>query len=266
MDVFQTLAGGGARFDKSRFAGDMAIFRPKGVAKGADGGRHGAVAGPSGKRSDSRKQQGSALPKELDFFGDAAQTDGAATSHGGKRKGDKSSSSSRSSRGDSDSETGTAAPRTAPTGKRELTAFLKQHKIKQTGTDPPRPMASWGELRARWNVDARLFANLEVGGWSEPTAVQMGAIPALLDVSLIVAAFQTLCCGSFLSSLSCHLTGTRHVGRGTNWIWQDACLPFPSIASSWRTQEGRFQGRRRVSDERACNTDPPAAREAWGGP
>ncbi|MCO5584867.1 hypothetical protein L7F22_038799 [Adiantum nelumboides] len=157
MDVFQTLAGGGVHFDRKRFQSEIALFNGK--------------AGNNTASSSKQVGAGKVLPKELDFFGDsssnkisqAGSTDDASTRNGKQRA--------------SDSEIVIAEP----LNKSTLPSFLKQNKIKQTGTDAPMPLTSWEELGSRWNMDKRLLSNLANVGWGKPTAVQMGAMPCMLD-------------------------------------------------------------------------------------
>lgn len=160
MDVFQTLAGGGVQFDRKRFQSEIELFNGKAANKSA--------AIPS---SSKQVQAGKVLPKELDFFGDSnnqnsihsASADDSSVRNGKQKA--------------SDSDLATAEP----LNKTTLASFLKQNKIKQTGTDAPMPLTSWEELETRWKMDKRLLNNLANVGWGKPTAVQMGAMPCLLD-------------------------------------------------------------------------------------
>lgn len=159
MDVFHSLVGGGGvRFDRSRFGSDIALFSPKGASKLA-----------SSSKQD-RSSGAVALPKELDFFGDA-------NSQGQGSQDTKTRRSKQKESRPMPSENTLAEPVTNQT----MSAFLSANKIKLTGTDVPVPLASWAELQTRWKVDKRLLDNLATMGWGEPTAVQKGAMPALLE-------------------------------------------------------------------------------------
>jgi ATP-dependent RNA helicase DDX52/ROK1 len=151
MDVFRTLVGGGVRFDRNRFGGDMKVFEPKGQSQTLD-------AGPSATH----------LPKELDFFGDAATAKKAIREL--TKDGQEAMSALEGMQAVEESVT-----------KASLKAFLRHNKIKQTGTDVPLPMNSWSELEERYGVEKRLRQNLSSFGWATPTAVQKGAMPVLLE-------------------------------------------------------------------------------------
>jgi ATP-dependent RNA helicase DDX52/ROK1 len=159
MDIFQSLSAGGAHFDRKRFQSDIELFQSK------------SKRASSSKESLDRAEVGTkALPKELDFFGDLGRSKPSDASKQGKAKAkDVSNLEAESST--------EMAPLTAG----DVPSFLKKHKIKQTGTDVPRPMVSWSELKTRWGVEPRVLRNLEQGGWSEPTDVQKSAMPVLLD-------------------------------------------------------------------------------------
>lgn len=153
MDVFKTLAGGGIRFDKKRFANDMAVFNPRTSS------------------SMDESNQKAVLPKELDFFGDAQADQPFGNDSLKDKKGAANGIAGMNS-----------LLEATPVQKESLSAFLKQHKIKLSGTDAPLPMTSWQELTSRWQVDTRLMRNLAKFGWQVPTDVQKAAIPPLLDV------------------------------------------------------------------------------------
>lgn len=161
MDVFQTLAGGGVNFDRKRFQSDIALFNGKVEKKGA-----------SSSSSKGKAETSNALPKELDFFGDSTIHHQNVQS---KSLSDSSVRNGKQRASESDIAT------VEPLNKITLASFLKQNKIKQTGTDVPIPLTSWSELSSRWNMDKRILSNMGNAGWGKPTAVQMGAMPCMLD-------------------------------------------------------------------------------------
>lgn len=48
----------------------------------------------------------------------------------------------------------------------------------------PQPLRAFSELRSAYNISSRLAENLEDQGYKEPTEVQMGSLPLLLDASI----------------------------------------------------------------------------------
>ena len=213
MDIFRTLAGGGARFDKKRFQNDLKIFGGADEASTSTASANASNAG-KGKRkrtagdadADAAKAKASSaasgakviVPDGLDFFGSAAKSKSTtsavekeerASKRDGKRKADADSSGSDDNEDDSEEED--EREDEPPVTKASLSAFLKRHKIKLKGTDVPLPMASWGELETRFNVSPWLRTNLEKYGWGIPTAIQKGAMPVLLANRDLLAGAPT---------------------------------------------------------------------------
>ena len=75
--------------------------------------------------------------------------------------------------------------------KETLAAYLRQHKLKLSGTDVPMPMASWTELESRFGVGSWLRTNLEKCGWDEPTSIQRGAMSVMLANRDLLAGAPT---------------------------------------------------------------------------
>lgn len=190
MDIFRTLAGGGARFDKKRFQDDLKIF---GGSTSSDDQASSSTTKTKRKRESIKAgsvntAEGNAggakviVPDGLDFFGSAAKAKSTTSAvereervkNNGKRKATESDSS------DSEESDGEERQDDPPVTKSTLSAFLKKNKIKVKGTDVPLPMSCWGELETRFNVQPWLRTNLEKWGWSIPTAIQKGAMPVLL--------------------------------------------------------------------------------------
>ncbi|KAG2109598.1 P-loop containing nucleoside triphosphate hydrolase protein [Suillus discolor] len=91
------------------------------------------------------------LPPELDFFK-------YAKASSGKRKAE-------------DKESDVHAE-----GKQE-----KKHRVTAKGSDVPKPIASFEDLRERYNVPPRLLSNLSENSYKYPTGIQAHGIPILLE-------------------------------------------------------------------------------------
>ncbi|WFC93624.1 RNA helicase [Malassezia brasiliensis] len=157
MDIFSSLVTGGARFDKKRFASDIAVFNAPRSRKEPEASTSSAPA---------------AVPKSLDFFNTHADERAAAAEHDAA-----------------------AAPPARPTAepmrRDELPEFLRTHHLKLTGTDVPLPLRSWAELETRWKVAPWLYDNLLAGQWPEPTPIQCGAISVMLGRRDLLAGAPT---------------------------------------------------------------------------
>ncbi|SPO30268.1 probable ROK1 - ATP-dependent RNA helicase [Ustilago trichophora] len=225
MDIFRTLAGGGASFDKKRFQNDLKIFGGAADEASTSGNASSSGSG-SGSGSGKRKRSGGAadsaaggkvkkeekdtsgaggrkviVPDGLDFFGSAAKSKSTTSAvereerlsrKEGKRKADVEASDSESDDDEDDEEEEEEEREDEPpVTKATLSIFLKKHKIKLKGTDVPLPMSSWGELETRFNVSPWLRTNLEKYGWGIPTAIQKGAMPVLLANRDLLAGAPT---------------------------------------------------------------------------
>ncbi|SPO32763.1 probable ROK1 - ATP-dependent RNA helicase [Ustilago trichophora] len=220
MDIFRTLAGGGASFDKKRFQNDLKIFggaadeaSTSGIASPSGGSgsgkrkrkRDAAADSAAGGKVNKEDRDGSAaagkkviVPDGLDFFGSAARSKSTTSAvereerlsrKEGKRKADVEASDSESD--DDEDEDEEEREDEPPVTKATLSTFLKKHKIKLKGTDVPLPMSSWRELETRFNVSPWLRTNLEKYGWGIPTAIQKGAMPVLLANRDLLAGAPT---------------------------------------------------------------------------
>lgn len=190
MDIFRTLAGGGASFDKKRFQNDLKIFGSAADDQASSSSSSMAASSSKRKRSaaeptkDAEAANGAKVivPDGLDFFGSAAKAKATTSAvENGKRR-DTSPDSSSSEDEEEDE---------APVTKSTLSAFLKSNKIKLKGTDVPLPLASWKELETRFNLGPWLRTNLEKYGWATPTAIQKGAMPVLLANRDLLAGAPT---------------------------------------------------------------------------
>ncbi|UZJ51932.1 hypothetical protein CBS101457_001252 [Exobasidium rhododendri] len=194
MDIFQTLSGGGAHFDRKRFQDDMQLFQSK------------SQKASTSRDSLDQRSTGTtkALPKELDFFGESRQRDIHLPVRPLEVREETTSMDEEDEK------------EVSPVTPQGLSSYLKKHKIKQTGTDVSLPLASWSELETRWKVEGQLLKNLSKGGWSNPTSVQRGAMPVLLDnrdclVGAPTGSGKTL---TYLLPLLHHLKGPQKDGGG----------------------------------------------------
>ncbi|CCF49216.1 hypothetical protein NDA11_000161 [Ustilago hordei] len=207
MDIFRTLAGGGARFDKKRFQDDLKIFGGASDPQASSSSTASAKASSKCKRKRSTANSSTCstptasnggtskviLPDRLDFFGSAAKAKSTTSAVEKQNKDSKRRASSPDSKADSADESEEEEEREdkQPVTKSSLSSFLKKNKIKVKGTDVPLPMASWGELESRFNVQPWLRTNLEKYGWGIPTAIQKGAMPVLLSNRDLLAGAPT---------------------------------------------------------------------------
>ncbi|PWO00874.1 P-loop containing nucleoside triphosphate hydrolase protein [Tilletiopsis washingtonensis] len=194
-DVFRLLAGGGggARFDKRRFADDVSIFTG---APATDA----AAASSSSSKAGSSSGTKLSLPADLDFFGGASAQPATAAGKAGDAKG--------KGKAKPEADSGTA---TEPLTRATVGAFLKEHRLKLTGTDAPLPLASWAELSSRWNAPEWLAQAPAKAGFAAPTPVQCAASAVLLDDRDLLAGAPT---GSgktmaYLIPLLHHLRGPK---------------------------------------------------------
>ena len=66
----------------------------------------------------------------------------------------------------------------------EAESFRKQLKIKVKGDNVPDPTASFEDMNIKNTLKNRLLQNIELSAWKEPTAIQMQAIPSMLEVKI----------------------------------------------------------------------------------
>ncbi|WFC98568.1 RNA helicase [Malassezia yamatoensis] len=155
MDIFSSLVTGGARFDKKRFAGDIAVFNE---------------SRPHENTQKPTDQPVASVPKALDFFNTHKEQRQAAAQN---------------------REEPIEIPKEKPLKSEEVADFLRKHQLKLKGTDVPNPIRSWSDLYTRWNVAPWLYENLLSGQWAEPTAIQCGTISVMLDRRDLLAGAPT---------------------------------------------------------------------------
>ncbi|KAI0090032.1 P-loop containing nucleoside triphosphate hydrolase protein [Irpex rosettiformis] len=168
MEAFQLLSRGGVVFDKKRFGNDVQLFiNPKVDEKG----KAVAIDNTSG------------LPAELDFF---KYSQGGS----GKRKGDEEKAEKGSKKAklvteeeldeDDDEESQQASTSTVP-----------RQRVTAKGNNAPRPVESFEELSARYNLQSKLLSNLADSGYKYPTGIQAHGIPILLEKRDLAAISPT---------------------------------------------------------------------------
>ncbi|KAJ2004849.1 RNA-dependent ATPase rok1 [Coemansia thaxteri] len=166
MDFFKLL-GAGAKFDKARFKEDISVFKPSRRAT------HEAV-----DLVDS-------VPKELDFFGDhSKQQQQQQHKRGGAVP-------TRQIAGSASQYIKDENDHTPFTEESEVAAFLKAHRIKVTGSDVPHPIKTFEMLCKEHAFQPFVLRNLEKFGFTQPTPIQMQAIPIAVHSRDLIANAPT---------------------------------------------------------------------------
>ena len=190
-DIFSQLTKG-ATFSKKQNAEQMHMF--------AKGGTHQKKpvlnlfcrAGGRGKETNSSNHHSS----------DSEENQAASDEH--ESSSDSECSSDDASDSDSDSErvqrrkakkerkiAGRSKRVRAQSAKDEINAFRNRLQIKVKGNNVPPPLATFDEFPLHSSGKKEILAAVEEGEWKEPTAVQMQAIPALLEGRDVLAAAPT---------------------------------------------------------------------------
>ncbi|XP_067680629.1 probable ATP-dependent RNA helicase DDX52 [Haliotis asinina] len=79
----------------------------------------------------------------------------------------------------------------ADTKEKKLNKLRKRHKIHVTGTDIPPPFTMFEQLQTQYGLHKTVLSNIYSVGYKEPTAVQMQAIPTMLQRRDIMACAPT---------------------------------------------------------------------------
>ncbi|KAJ2062112.1 RNA-dependent ATPase rok1 [Coemansia sp. S146] len=150
MDFFKLL-GAGAKFDKSRFKEDISVFKP------------------SRRATHETVDLVDNVPKELDFFGD----------HSRQQHGSKGAEPipTRQLAGSASQYIKDENDHTPFANDSEVAEYLKRHRIKVTGTDVPHPIKTFEMLCKEHSFQPFVLRNLEKFGFTQPTPIQMQAIP-----------------------------------------------------------------------------------------
>ncbi|SCZ99632.1 BZ3500_MvSof-1268-A1-R1_Chr3-1g06171 [Microbotryum saponariae] len=166
MDAFKILTAG-ARFDRRRFKQDIQAFEvsPKRFTQVVPKSQTTRVASTS-----------TALPAELDFFGNVTAPPESTETASKKRKKSKSNNQQQQQQ-----------PPEAP----DYATLLRTKRIKCTGDDVPNPIPSWSHLpqnaqttllHSNWTTKMRL---------NEPTGIQMSAWGIMLENRDLLACAPT---------------------------------------------------------------------------
>ncbi|KAJ2550285.1 RNA-dependent ATPase rok1 [Coemansia sp. RSA 1933] len=162
MDFFKLL-GAGARFDKQRFKDDISVFKPSRLTE-----------------RDTADIVDD-VPKELDFFGNH-----------GQRKNSKATGVPATQLSGSASKFVEQENDHAPfQNAEEVAVFLKRHRIKVTGSDIPHPIKSFEMLCKEHKFQPFVERNLVRLGFTQPTAIQMQAIPIAVHRRDLIANAPT---------------------------------------------------------------------------
>lgn len=274
MDIFRTLSGGGASFDKKRFQNDLKIFSSTtdGASSSTASASSSSKAGSSSKRKRSTADPAPTtattaakviVPDGLDFFGSAAKSKStiSAVEKERKRDGKRKDTAPSDSEDEDGSDMEAVVEDEAPVTKASLSSFVKKNKIKLKGTDVPLPLASWSELETRFHIGPWLRTNLDKYGWGVPTPIQKGAMPVLFANRDLLAGAPT---GSgktlaFLLPLLHHLKSPRKEGFRAIIVSPTRELAQQIYDQLRRLSEGRnfkICVLTKPSDAAAANVDP----------
>ncbi|KAJ1741887.1 RNA-dependent ATPase rok1 [Coemansia sp. RSA 1086] len=158
MDFFKLL-GAGAKFDKKRFGEDITLFKAT-------------------RRDTADTDVVDTVPKELDFFGDHSH-----------KKPAKIPTSQLS--GSASQYVQATNDHTPFENNEQVAAFLKQHRIKVTGSDIPHPIKTFTMLCKEHKYQPFVLRNLEKFGFKQPTPIQMQAIPVAIHRRDLIANAPT---------------------------------------------------------------------------
>ena len=64
----------------------------------------------------------------------------------------------------------------------EEASSTQKHRVAVKGSNAPKPISSFQELKDRYHISSHLISNLAKNGYSTPTGVQSYGIPILLEV------------------------------------------------------------------------------------
>lgn len=75
--------------------------------------------------------------------------------------------------------------------KEEMNIFRKQHRIYTKGSDIPDPLKCFDQMQTRFHMASTLVRNLKEAGLTEPTPIQMQAVPIMLGHRELLACAPT---------------------------------------------------------------------------
>lgn len=211
MDILRVLSLGTTR--KPNRAGASASTVPTLPSAGSKPNAQffhdnvGATHGTKRKRPDDSEDEPEDALSDLDFFAPKDEVKGASSKKTQKAKAD-------------DTQKPKSKPKTPKAqllDEDECKQILRSHRLKFTllsdGADKkakvkkskkktkaveevkqtknkqlfPQPLRAFSELRSAHNVSSRLADNVEAQGYKEPTEVQMGSLPLMLDPAMALA-------------------------------------------------------------------------------
>ena len=76
----------------------------------------------------------------------------------------------------------------------QINHFRNTHRIHVYGTDVPDPMETFEQLQARYDISARIMSNLRSLNFLKPTAIEMQAIPIMMDVCWLFNIMNAVIC------------------------------------------------------------------------
>ncbi|RKP12549.1 P-loop containing nucleoside triphosphate hydrolase protein [Piptocephalis cylindrospora] len=185
MEFFHAL-GGGARFNKKRFAQDVELFSS---STGTD-------------QEGKSKPSGIALPSEQEVAGLLDELDvlpsGTTPSNEGSKRRKKHVEEGESGNKEKSTEVmGNFLPMNKtrlPTDlffTTQIKTYLKSKRIRTYGDDVPAPITSFPEMTTRYNAKPYLTKNLVQSAFTRPTPIQQQAIPIVLSGRELMACAPT---------------------------------------------------------------------------
>lgn len=169
MDLFHLL-GGGARFDKNRFKGDVTLFEGEKEANQKQSKKKNAAVVDPTVRSQ--------LLDEIDFF----KTTHTIVGKTPKSENDSESEDEEMTQESKSVKLKKSTKTTIFNSVEEAKEFRKEHRIKVYGTDVPNPFRTFEDLASpAYNLNPTLYRNLINMKYKTPTPVQMQSIPIMLN-------------------------------------------------------------------------------------
>lgn len=66
----------------------------------------------------------------------------------------------------------------------QINHIRNKNRIHCFGQDPPNPCTSFEQLAATYGLNPQIIKNIASIGYTQPTPIQIQAIPAMMDVSI----------------------------------------------------------------------------------
>ncbi|KAH9850665.1 P-loop containing nucleoside triphosphate hydrolase protein [Lenzites betulinus] len=155
MEAFHLLSRGGAKFDKSRFKGDVRLFNGKKA--------HAPKASTSSNVADGE------LPPELNFF---KYAEGGVSKRKAPDATVEEDPKGKKRRVEEEGE---------EVDEEEENTPMPRHRVTTKGIDVPAHAETFDELRERYNIPSHLLSNMAEHGYKQPTGIQSYGVPILLE-------------------------------------------------------------------------------------